>query len=267
VLAAIGPFVVLAYMAEGYFAARFVVRRPREAYQAGVYLSLVAVLLVLFAPVQMAPKLGSPHAAHTAEVPPIGSANDPAFVFVFDEMSYEMLQRNGKLDATRYPNLAALQRDSAWLTEATSNYLHTSFTVPGFIDAAGRLSGDYDVRIYDQYAYVESFGWDECGVVYTCRGATAFGEEHKLALTGTIARRAAFQAAPGALEPVVGNLLGWMDGGLDAPDPSVDHLGMQFTNHQFETFMEDVDAESASVASTSCTCCFLTSPTSTSEAE
>lgn len=244
-LSAAGPLALFAYAAVASLIARFALRRPRDAYQVGLYLSLVALVLLLFVPVTMAPKLGTPHSAHATAVPSAGSDKPPVFVFVFDEMSYEMLQDGDDLDSARYPNLAGLRQDSAWLTEATSNYLHTSYTVPGFIEAAARLSGEYDVRVYDQYAYVESFAWDECGVVYTCRGAAAFGEDHKLSLVGTIARRAAFQAAPSAMEPVVGDLLGWVDGGLDAPDPSVDHLGMHtFTNHQFDTFLADVDAAS-----------------------
>jgi arylsulfatase A-like enzyme len=65
-------------------------------------------------------------------------------------------------------------------------------------------------------------------------------------LAGTVSRRAIYQAVPEPLEPIVGKLTGWLDGDLNPPAPNVDRLGMHtFTNLQFETFMADVDAESA----------------------
>jgi hypothetical protein len=243
---ATGPAFLLAFVAVAVLVFRAALRSPRKSQQAVLYMSLVAVPLALFTPVQMAPVLEEPPAGHNVEVQSIGSDSEPAFVFVMDELSYDMLLDGDELDAQRYPNLAAFRNDSVWLTDATTNYLHTNFIVPGFIAAAGRLSNEYDVRVYDQYAYVESYGWDQCGVTYTCRGSAHLTETHQLELSGIVSRRAIFQAAPDFAEPLVGRLSGWLDGSLDAPSPAVDHLAMHtFTNRQVETFLSDVDSDSA----------------------
>jgi len=242
----VGPMALVAYAGVAYLMVLAVRRRPAQTYQAVLYLSLVAVVLILLAPIQMAPTLDPPHGGHTREVPSSGSEKDPVFVFVLDELSYTLIQGDGDLDAERYPNLAALKNDSVWLTDASTNFVHTTFVVPDFIEAAERLSGDYDLRIYDQYAYVEHFFWDDCGVLYTCKGVAQMAAGHKLELMGSNSRRVVYQAAPKALEPLVGGLTGWLDGGLDNPAPNVDRLGMHtFTKLQFETFMSDVDAASA----------------------
>ena len=209
------------------------------------YAAPVALVVTIAAFLEMAPKSQLP--GGYSEPTPAGNATEPpVFVIVMDEMGYELLADGDDIDAASFPNLAGLASHSAWLTNATTNYIHTSFILPGLIEATGKLAGDYRVREYDQYSYVESQIWDECGEVYTCRGSAQLSQDEQWPLIGTLVRRSLYQAAPAFVESTLGPLTGWLQGDLDAPAPNVDRLGIHtYTNRLFNEFLGDINAQSA----------------------
>jgi hypothetical protein len=62
-----------------------------------------------------------------------GSRSDALFVLVFDELGYDVLLKDGEIDAQRFPNIRALADDSLWLTNATSNYRETCESIPSLL--------------------------------------------------------------------------------------------------------------------------------------
>jgi hypothetical protein len=70
----------------------------------------------------------------------------PPIVFVvFDELPLNsLLDAEGKIDAERYPNLAALARDSYWFSNASTVASNTAQAVPAI------LSGRYPTAVNDQ---------------------------------------------------------------------------------------------------------------------
>jgi hypothetical protein len=80
---ALGPLALAVYIVAVGGIVHVCLRHARQTYQSFLYLAPVAVLLVLFTPVQMTPVLGNPPSGHAAEVQSIGSDKDPVFVFVW----------------------------------------------------------------------------------------------------------------------------------------------------------------------------------------
>lgn len=65
-------------------------------------------------------------------------ARTPVVMLVFDEFpTATLMDRNGGVDARRWPNFAALARDSNWFRNATTVYSHTSGAVPAML--SGKL--------------------------------------------------------------------------------------------------------------------------------
>lgn len=67
--------------------------------------------------------------SHTAN----DARSDAVFVVVFDELGYDVLLKDGEIDAQRFPNIRALADDSLWLTNATSNYRETCDSIPSLL--------------------------------------------------------------------------------------------------------------------------------------
>ena len=67
-------------------------------------------------------------------------ASVPVVMIVFDEFSVEtLMDPDGRIDATRFPNFAALARTSAWYRNATTISDHTTDAVPALL--TGRYPG------------------------------------------------------------------------------------------------------------------------------
>lgn len=64
---------------------------------------------------------------------PTAGRSDALFVLVFDELGYDVLLKNGEIDADRFPNIRALADDALWLTNATSNYRETCESIPSLL--------------------------------------------------------------------------------------------------------------------------------------
>ena len=61
------------------------------------------------------------------------SKEGPVVIMLFDGLNYDVLQNDGRVDEQRFPNFAALASESAWFTNATSNYATTLYSVPSLL--------------------------------------------------------------------------------------------------------------------------------------
>lgn len=207
------------------------------------YMAPVSLLLLAILPFQIAPRglLPDRYAAEVAP-PPGAQLRPPVFIVIFDEMSYDVLLRDGELDAENFPNFAALAEDGVWFTNATANYLHTRFAVPALVEAIRPLSDSFAVRLHLQFDNVERIYRPECGVVFTCRGLRQLSEEHPDVLVANLALRTLFEAAPRPVEQALQTPLGKLVDALDSSYPSADVAGLHiFSKEHFASFLEDID--------------------------
>ncbi len=125
--------------------------RRGESSEPRAYIPLVralaiAILLLLLAPASCA---NQPH-DDAAAGPPAPSAKAPkrphAVLIVFDEFGGDiLLGPNGKIDAGRYPNFAALARDGTWFRNAQTAYDSTTKAVPLILDGIAPHPGSSPV--------------------------------------------------------------------------------------------------------------------------
>jgi hypothetical protein len=96
------------------------------------------------------------------------SGGPPIFVILFDELSYDIMMKDGKIDEESFPHFAELARESAWFTDAVTNHKLTTDAVPCLL--SGRLQPrpedpilfdyippGYDVLIRESYP--ECYSW------------------------------------------------------------------------------------------------------------
>jgi hypothetical protein len=67
-----------------------------------------------------------------AAAPPAPSET-PVFLVVFDELSLDVLVRDGRIDAAKYPHFAAFAAENAWFARATTNHMYTAESVPSML--------------------------------------------------------------------------------------------------------------------------------------
>jgi hypothetical protein len=115
---------------------------------------------------EVSPTLASPVAMTQAKVARSNPA-PPIFILVLDEFTrVALLDSNGKIDASRFPNFAQLAQDSTWFNNATANAEATTRAIPVIVtgnfpqgydpsDAANPhnlfrlLAPEYDVTIHE----------------------------------------------------------------------------------------------------------------------
>ena len=206
-----------------------------------LWMTPVAVIVLLVA---LADMVGTPPPAGYATETDVPSPDaPPVFVFVFDELSYQVLADGDQIDAGSFPNLSALASEGAWLTNATTNYFHTTFSVPPLVESVTKLSGEYQIRLYSQYGYVESLLYDGCGTQYTCRGQSHLAGKHTGSLVGDLLIRATYEATPRFVERVLDVPFSAIVNKLDTSLPSVDPKGIHtFSKEQWDEFIDDVSA-------------------------
>jgi hypothetical protein len=64
---------------------------------------------------------------------PSSPRSDAVFILVFDELGYDVLLKDGEIDANRFPNMRALADDSLWMTNGTSDYRETCESIPSLL--------------------------------------------------------------------------------------------------------------------------------------
>ncbi len=212
------------------------------------YMSPIAVAMVGIIPFQLATSEGLPD-GYLREVTTVDpqNARDPLFVFVFDEMSFDLLaDETGKVDAAMFPNMAALAGESAWFTNATSNRYWSFQSIPMVSTPIVGLRDSYNVRLYSQYLSVEATYKPGCGVEYTCRGIQYLTDQRKLHLSANVALRTLDNATPRRLFDGTRFLWGAAVNGLGVAYPATDNEGFHiYTKALWNEFMGDVGRESS----------------------
>lgn len=104
----------------------------------------------------------------TATAQETGAAGPPVFMIIFDELSYDLVAKDGRIDPVSFPNLAALATDGLWFTNATSNHWMTEWAVPSLLTGhtiAGpatpslfeKLPAGYHVQLVETEMKVENW--------------------------------------------------------------------------------------------------------------
>ncbi len=211
------------------------------------YMSPVAIAMTAIIPFQ-APTAGNLPDAYAQEaVTATQSESRPAvFILVFDELGYDVLLEDGKLDAESFPNIAALAEDGVWFTNATTNYFYSAQSVPTIIDTARSLTEQFNVRLYAQFPGVERRYIKDCGEVITCRGVGYLTHHEQFRVAGDLALRSFYQGTPKPLETAISRPMGWLLDRLGWAYPSVDRFGVHvFSKRQFNVFLDDIGGPDA----------------------
>src|SRR3954469_20633502 len=70
-----------------------------------------------------------------AAAPAYANRDTPVVLVVFDAFQSTLLEdANGDIDATRFPNIAALAHEATWYRNATTAHENTAFSVPAILD-------------------------------------------------------------------------------------------------------------------------------------
>jgi hypothetical protein len=212
-------------------------------------MSPVAIAMTAIIPFQMPTTLDTsiPEAYDQEVVTAAQSESKPAvFILVFDEMGYDILLQEEKLDEDSFPNFAALAQDGIWFTNATSNYFWSKDSVPTVFDPLWPLTEDFNVRIYTQYLLLEKRYYNDCGNIITCRGITYVTQHQPLRAAGNLTLRAFYEAAPRPAEKVISRPMGWFLDRLGWDYPSVSRAGgLTLSKALYSQFIDDIDGESA----------------------
>ena len=78
-------------------------------------------------------------------VAPAQAARDtPVVLIVFDAFESTLLHdASGDIDATRFPNIAALASEATWYRNATTAHENTAFSVPAILDGRAPRLGTH----------------------------------------------------------------------------------------------------------------------------
>ncbi|MDP2953781.1 MAG: sulfatase-like hydrolase/transferase, partial [Chloroflexota bacterium] len=100
-----------------------------------IYLAAASVILTGVFAFQIATR-STAQDWSSPDTPPLAQGEvqkDPIFIVIFDALGGGVLLKDGQIDAERFPHFAALGRDSAVFTNATSNYNLTHLSIPSFL--------------------------------------------------------------------------------------------------------------------------------------
>lgn len=93
----------------------------------------------------------------------------PVFMIVFDELSYQMLVKDGRIDRASFPNFAELASTGLLCANATSNHMATELSLPSLLTGKRfpalnqtpsvfqRLPGGYHVRVVETEVGIENW--------------------------------------------------------------------------------------------------------------
>ncbi|PWT88174.1 MAG: hypothetical protein C5B54_11045 [Acidobacteria bacterium] len=124
---------------------------PRLAHGIQTYLAFAGILALAF-PIIFLYSLFSVTNQHPQGVVQNSDVcercNSSIYVVVFDELSLQALLKNDKIDASQFPNFAALAGDSIWFRNATTNHWGTVNSIPSLL--TGKINPTYsDATILD----------------------------------------------------------------------------------------------------------------------
>jgi hypothetical protein len=221
---------------------RFCVRAYRGVSLFFLYASPVAILLLAILPYRGSVSDPLPdYYINEVQRPAEAQSAPPVFVIVFDELSYDVLLRDGEIDEDRFPNFAALAADSALFTNASTNYFHTTFALPSLIDQIKPLTDSFEMRMYLQYDYAERSYQADCGVVFTCRGVRRLSEQQSDQLVANLVLRTVYGPVPDLFGQALDRPAGLVVDSLRTSYPSADERGLHlFSKDHFDTFLGDI---------------------------
>ena len=223
------------------------VRLFRGVFLFFLYMSPIAIGMVAILPYQVPTRddLPATYAQEVIKDERLGS--NPVFVLIFDELPYDVLVEDGKLDAETFPNFSALAQEGAWFTNATSNYYWSSQSIPKtLIDPLIPLNEQFDIRLYLQFPPVEAKYVEDCGEAYTCRGERYLAQNSRLWLATNLGLRSLYEATPDWVETAIGWPVGWLVDPLNSTYPQADPFGYQaLTKKEFDLFLNDIDGQEA----------------------
>ena len=109
----------------------------------------------------------APSCAGRAAQPSKPSASKPhAVLLVLDEFPGDsLLDEHGRIDAVRYPNFAALARDSVWFRNGYSSYDSTTKAVPLILDGMRPRPGTAANRAEHPRSVFDMFKREGYGIV------------------------------------------------------------------------------------------------------
>ncbi len=211
------------------------------------YMSPVAIAMSAIIPFQVPTGGNVPENYDREVVTATQAETKPAvFILVFDELGYDVLLKDGELDAGSFPNIAALAQDGVWFTNATTNGFWSKDVLPNIIDPVRSLTEQYNIRLYSQFIHVEERYINDCGKIVTCRGHGYLTVNEQLRVAGNLAMRSFYQATPKPVESAMNRPMGWLLDRLGWAYPPVDRPGFHtLTKRQFRVFLDDVEGESA----------------------
>jgi Sulfatase len=90
-----------------------------------------------------------------AAAPAQAQRDTPVVLVVFDAFQSTLLEdANGDIDTTRFPNIAALARESTWYRNATTAHENTAYSVPAILDGkAPRLDTQPTAKDHPQSVF------------------------------------------------------------------------------------------------------------------
>ena len=122
--------VLVAFAAAGVFASAYRSWEPARTFLSIASLGSVLFLAVFFvdAPIE---KLST---TNVRAAPLHQSLRTPVVLVIFDEFAESSLMTpDGRIDAVRSPNFAALARSSTWYRSATTDYDYTTWAIPSIL--------------------------------------------------------------------------------------------------------------------------------------
>jgi hypothetical protein len=150
---------------------------PRGFGRVAPLTAVVCAVFVLF--LQLSP----PVAGSSDHKPDV--RRDTVFIFIFDELGRQALERDGKIDPVLFPNFAGLAEDGVWVADGTSNYSPSCQAIPAILSGreqprcdesflAGakatllaNLATAFELRVYGEYLRGCPDGAETCkGIPY-----------------------------------------------------------------------------------------------------
>lgn len=132
------------------------------------YLILVGVVSIVFTMIFVKSTIFQPAWNAPKSVAVTDSKSTPVFVVVFDELSYEVLLKEGTLDEVSFPHFAELARDSVWFSNASTNHWGTIHSIPTMLTGTiaappekptlfEKLEGKYRVHLVETEMGIEQW--------------------------------------------------------------------------------------------------------------
>ena len=210
------------------------------------YFAPAALLIVVLTPLEKTREGKAFEVYGDQEVVRPAADTPPVYVIVFDEFSFEaLLGPDRQIDATAYPNFARLATEGMYLTNATTNHFYTWLVVPELIDSVLSLSGEYEVRLYEQAQRIEGYFAPTCGSEITCRGVRHLTlTEDSFALS--LGARAFYSLLPDRVESLASPVLHPLLRAAGVLPPTADPLGIHMASRELlSLYLSDINASDA----------------------